>query len=109
MCVCAHAHILLVPKTTTGAKEPGEGLSWGLTARFSRSWVPSAQVKGRWVDTGVRQEAIRGHHRLLAAAKTEGEEKGKALCAPLFSPALLMFVGSFVIGRMMVVANRVFK
>lgn len=63
----------------------------------------------RWVDTGVRQEAIRGHHRLLAAAETEGEGKGKALCAPLFSPALWMFVGSLRVGRMMVVGNRVFK
>lgn len=65
--------------------------------------LPSAQVKGKWVGTGVRQEAIRVQHRLLTAAVTEKGEKGKALCAPQHFGCLLEVS---VVGRMMVVGNR---
>lgn len=90
-CLCAHAHILLVPTITTRAKEPGEGVSRGLTTRFARS---EGYPVPRWKVNGWAQEAG-SHQSTTQTINCSSDRKGGERKSSLCPTALWMFVGSF--------------
>lgn len=104
MCVCTCSHSLGT-KNYYGGKGARGGFKLGAHSQIFE--IMGSQCPGERQMGGYRSKAG-GHQRTpQTAAETEGEEKGKVPHCSAQHFGCLLEVS--VVGRMMVVANRVFK